>query len=222
VRYRITHFSTVANFLLTKNDDKLSLLIQDENVTPLNIFFPDCSNWENLEFLLNKLLENSPQDFNLKFTKNQTWTFSLSCNFEFKITEVSHRVSLLLGLYHCEITSQKPLEAVCQQNETYRIEFPSVPLVCFGNIMYLMSKHVNAVGANDSETDLKLSIAYKYGDFLYPAIPCVSRREGYWIYCLPEDLGDVEFQLADFQFHPIIIKNPIHLSIQVEFGGDVF
>jgi hypothetical protein len=116
----------------------------------------------------------------------------------------------------------KTLKAVQNTEESYEIEFPSAPLSCLGNIMYLISKHVNVLGANDNDSDLKLSIAYKYGDILHPGVPVISRREGYWIYCLPEDLADVEFQLVDFQFHPIIIKNPIHLSIQVEFGGDVF
>jgi hypothetical protein len=186
---------------------------------PIEFHFKNSSNWEKLESDLNLVMKSTESSMNPFFFKNLISTLSLRSSCDFSIIDVSYRVALLLGLYHCDV---KTLKAVEKAENRFEIEFPSAPFICLGNIMYLVSKHVNVVGANDNDSDLKLSFAYKYGDILYPGVPVISRREGYWIYCLAEDLSAVEFQLVDFQFHPIIIKNPIHLSIQVEFGGDVF
>jgi hypothetical protein len=200
--------------MLTTGDDHLTVKYKSSGNTS-TIYFDDCSNYEKLQTIMTEKFTDTPVSIKM----NPSLTFSLFCAEEFKILEVSHRAALLLGLYHCKF---RKLKSVSDENGIYEMILPSAPLTCLGNILYLTSKHANAIGANDFNSDLKLSIAYKYGDILYPSIPCVSRREGYWIYCLSEDLADVEFQLVDFQFHPIIIKNPIHLSIQVEFGGDVF
>jgi hypothetical protein len=91
-------------------------------------------------------------------------------------------------------------------------------MLCFGNVLYLISNNNNVVGVNDSTSgEYKLSIAYKYGELIIPTCPMVSKKPGYWITCRGEDLSKVEFQLVDWQFNPVKILNPIHISIELEF-----
>jgi hypothetical protein len=128
---------------------------------------------------------------------------------------MDHRVQRLLGLYDVDPTTLSSK----QSDATHHImDFPCAPMLCFGNVLYLVSSNSSIIGVNDSTSgEYKLSIAYKYAELIIPACPMVSKRPGYWITCRSEDLSRVEFQLVDWEFFPVKILNPIHISIELEF-----
>jgi hypothetical protein len=128
---------------------------------------------------------------------------------------MSEKVKMLPGLY--DVDSTAPVSQT--YDATHKaLTFTNAPMLCFGNVLYLISSNSSVIGVNDSANgEYKLSIAYKYGELIIPTCPMVSKKRGFWITCRGEDLSRVEFQLVDWKFNPVKILNPIHISIELEF-----
>jgi len=84
-----------------------------------------------------------------------------------RISDASHRVKMLLGLYHTEL----PLEGsglVC----------PSAPYQCYGNVLYLLAHHGAPVGFIRSKNKEEYNcIVYKSFEFLYKGLPIKCRHD---------------------------------------------
>jgi hypothetical protein len=79
-------------------------------------------------------------------------------------------------------------------------------MLCFGNVLYLISSNSSVIGVNDSaKGEYKLSIAYKYGELIIPTCSMVSKKPGFFITCRDEDLSRVEFQFVDWKFNAVKI-----------------
>jgi hypothetical protein len=225
-RYRITHFSTYANFALTEKDDKFSWVDGiAENYEISWIELGPNGNYGDrptqLVDAVNKLIK-AKKIQNVVFQLNVLGTLRFVITTlqgtlidQYRLLPMSNRVRMLLGLYDKDPTTL--ISQSISQTE-YAIDFPSAPMLWLGNVLYLISSNSRIVGVNDSKNgEYKLSIAYKYGEIMVPGCPMVSKKPGYWITCRSEDLSNVEFQLVDWQFNPIKILNPVHVSIELEF-----
>ena len=126
------------------------------------------------------------------------------------INDATHRAKLLMGLYHCDL----PLEIGTG------IYSPSLPLVCYGNILFLESNLPSPVGvrSNDKNKEEYKSIVYKGSDFIYPGIPVNSRTPGPVIITKTDNLTDLEFRLVDFMMEPVILHSPLTITMEVFYG----
>jgi hypothetical protein len=192
---------------------------------PIEIVLGACGNYgdrpNQLVDMLNKLVKDQSIE-GVEFKLNILGIIDLvlaiptaTPDATFQLQPMKPRVQMLLGLYDIA-----PTKLVCQTYDaTHKvIQFPNAPMLCFGNVLYLISNNNNVVGVNDSTNgEYRLSIAYKYGELIIPTCPMVSKKPGYWITCRAEDLAKVEFQLVDWQFRKVKILNPVHVSIELEF-----
>jgi len=86
------------------------------------------------------------------------------------INEATHRVKLLLCLYHTDL----PLIG---DNNIFTC--PSDPNLCFGNILYLMARHGLVVGTNTNKNKEEYHcIIYKSAELLYQNLPVICRHIG--------------------------------------------
>ena len=215
VMYRINSLSTIASFSMTTSTDYLIFdTTINEEVATFTLHFRDRGAYEmrTLAHELNNLFEGElvptegdpPIEFLI--TMDSTNRLIIDANKEFVIKEMSHRVRLLLGLYHTTLpiaSSQKQL--VCS----------SVPFLSYGTTLYLTSKtdFVSVMNIDDKEETR--SICYRVNELLYPGVPVCSKLPGQWSIINSDQLSSMEFNLCDFQLQPVILHSPLFITIEI-------
>ena len=216
VMYRINSLSTFASFSITTPEDYMIIetTIGNEAVE-LTLRFQNHGAYEirSLAYELSKLFEGEltpiegdpPIEFEI--TMDSTNRIVMSANKEFVIKEASHGARLVLGLYH----TQLPIAS-----NTKTILMPSVPYLCFGNVLYLMSRtdFVSVVNIDDKE--INRSICYRVNELLYPGVPVCCKLPGQWSLIHTDQLSSLEFILCDFQFYPVKIHAPLYITIEIQ------
>ena len=216
VMYRIHSLSTIASFSMTTPDDYLIIetTIDDETIE-LRLNFTEHGAYElrTLTHDLNTLFEGQlvPVDESLPIELNvsmdSTNRLVMTANKEFNIKDASHRVKLLLGLYH----STLPI-----QSRTKTITMPSVPYISFGNVLYLTARTDFVSVVNTEDKEITRSIAYKTNELLYPAYPITCKLPGSWSMIHSDQLSTLEFQLVDFMLEPVILHAPLYVTLEIE------
>ena len=217
VMYRINSLSTIASFSMTTPDDYLIFETTIENEPfELTLHFQEHGAYElrTLANELNKLIEGqlTPVDESLpiEFTisLDSTNRLVITANKEFKIKDASYNVKLLLGLYH----STLPISSSSKM-----IIMPSVPLVCYGNILYLTARtdFVSVINTNDDK-EITRSIIYKSNELLFPGYPVCCKLPGNWSIIHASQLSTLEFTLCDFMLNPVRLHAPLCLTLEVE------
>jgi hypothetical protein len=202
-----------------------TLTLSDGTIQPYEMTSEkDVYKIDDAKAYLEKMFPDVPEDANIEVSWNESFPkqLEISSKYHLIFTEISPRLQMIFGCYHMSPSSIKT-SPPATEGAPEKLLFQSIPILNIGHVLYLMSNVQNVIGVsqfqyeNHDGFDTKLSIAFKYADFIYPGIPVVSRHPGYWISCRTEDLANVEFTLTDFMFHPVKIANPIHLSIEVEY-----
>jgi hypothetical protein len=233
VRFRITHFHTIANYLILAPGDSFEFRTIEE-------VKPDVWSWvphkvtvidavtkmkDGVKYLNALVATYSELDkYGLLFTwENDNTNIRFEMNTNFYFNHIDHRFEFFFGSYN----DSSDILATVPIGDKFVWTFKSTPLNGFGDILFILSNKANVIGVNKyvppqivgipSDSEFKLSVAYKYADFIHPGCPCTSRKPGYWVHCRAEDLANVEFTLVDFMFERVLITNPILLSLEVEF-----
>lgn len=198
VQVRVSSIQYQANFSITTEDDYIKM---DDRY----FHFPECGFYvvDSLPSLLTKA-------FNLEVVVSLSTTGLLQFQsdvFE-QITDASHRVRLLLGLYHVKF----PIDIREQWTA------PSVPLTNFGNILFLVSNIPSIVGLGDKNKEEYRSIVYKGSDFLYPGIAVNSRTPGPVVVSKSDSLTDLKFTLVDFMMEPVILHSSLYITFEVFYS----
>ncbi len=200
VQVRVSSIQYQANFSITTETDYIEL-------SGVKYYFPECGFYliDSLPDKIAYVCENSIQvellDRGLLRIKTLNPLIST-------ITDCSHRVKLLLGLYHTELPVSISDWYVC----------PSVPLTNYGNILYLMSNIPSIVGLGDKNKEEYRSIAYKGSDFIYPGIAVNSRTPGPVVVSKSDALTDLKFELVDFQLEPVILHSSLYITFEVFYS----
>ena len=122
---------------------------------------------------------------------NDHGTLKFTYSSEFSIVDASHRVKLLLGLYH----STLPLNS--EFDDTYwRVDAKSVPLTCYGNVLYLRSKISSVVGFSNNDSVSYISLCYHIYEILIPNVPIITRVPGSYFPISNQSLTNQEFELV--------------------------
>ena len=202
---RISSIQYTANFSITTEDDWVELKKEDGTTTKYN--FAECGAYY-IDTVANVISEITSGELAATLTDRGLLKYT-SASYDY-INDATHRAKLLMGLYHCDL----PLEIGTG------IYSPSLPLVCYGNILFLESNLPSPVGvrSNDKNKEEYKSIVYKGSDFIYPGIPVNSRTPGPVIITKTDNLTDLEFKLVDFMMEPIILHSPLTITMEVFYG----
>ena len=120
------------------------------------------------------------------------------------VNDASHRVRMLLGLYHTEL----PIEGLT-------VVIPSAPYLCYGNVLFLMARHGAPVGYNGSKNSEEYHcIVYKSFEFLYKGLPIICRHDGVTIRTTIDSFRTLEFTLVDMMLQPVKLLAPLLITIE--------
>ena len=216
VAYRISALSTIASFSMVTNDDYMVIETTLENETiELTLHFYEHGAYEmrSLANTLNNLFEGElvpvegdpPIDLDVEM--DSTNRLIISANKEFTITKASHRVKLLLGLYD----TQLPISSTGNT-----IVSPSVPFLCYGNVLYLTARTDFISSLNQGDKEITRSICYRVNEFLYQGVPVCCKLPGNLSIIHSDQLSSLEFQLVDFQLQPVILHAPLFITLEVQ------
>ena len=220
VEYRIKSVNTFANFLITTSDDFITLSLNDTSKT---IYFSDQSNYEIDE--LANTLSNILYETSVTVILNSSNTLTFSSISEFKITNASHRVKLLLGLFDQEfpISSTLSLNATSNDNindntstVVYNITSPAVPMTSFGNVLYLQSLQGSAVGSRVDKNYYSAPVIYRLNTFVKSGLPIISNKKQDKIIVNTDAAKEIKIKLVDFKFEKVILKSPLFVCIKIK------
>lgn len=200
---RVSSIQYTATFSITTDDDYIEFEQEDKTITRFE--FSEKNNYLP-ETLIYDLTTIMGPDITITLESNGCLKFA--SELYTRITDASHRVRMLCGMYHCDLPVDLPFKA------------PSIPLTCFGNQLYLVSNLPSPVGVrgNNKNKEEYRSIVYKASDFIYPNIPVNSRTPGPIITTKTEALTDLEFTLCDFLMKPVILHSPLTITIEVFYA----
>ena len=198
VQVRVSSIQYQANFSITTKDDFIKL---DDKV----FYFPECGFYV-VDMLPSVLV--SAWNNEVKVTLQTTGLLTFQSDTYEQITDCSHRVKLLLGLYHASfpIDISEPWTA------------PSVPLTNYGNMLYVVSNIPSIVGLGHKNKEEYRSICYKGSDFLYPGIAVNSRTPGPVVVTKSDALTDLKFTLVDFMLEPVILHSSLNITFEVFYS----
>jgi len=194
IAYRVSSMSSIANLSVTTSEDFIVIndtkyWFQDHGAYDPNLFEKELSaiihpNTVNIDTLGRIVIGSSEGAV--------------------RISDASHRVKMLLGLYHTEL----PLEGssvVC----------PSAPYLCYGNVLYLLAHHGAPVGFNGTKNKEEYHcIVYKSFEFLYKGLPIICRHDGVTIRTTADAFRTLEFTLVDMMLQPVKLLAPLHITIE--------
>ena len=216
IAYRIGALSTISSFSMTTSDDYMIIETTLENeCIELTLHFEEHGAYEmrTLAYELNNLFEgqlvpvNESLPIQFLISMDSTNRLLISANKEFVIKEASHRAKLLLGLYDTHL----PIASTNRQ-----IISPSVPFLCYGNILYLTARTDFVSSLNLGDKEITRSICYRVNELLYPSIPINCKLPGQWSFIHADQLSSLEFQLVDFQLEPVILHAPLFITLEVQ------
>ena len=210
--FRINQVNTFSSFLVTTSTDYIELTI-GSNTT--KYYFPNKGDYDK-DLIDKQVQKYLPSSITCYLNEFNTLTFKSSS--KFSITDATHRVKLITGLYNTKI----PIEATQSSDGYNYITVNSVPYSCLGNCLYLQSNVSSVAGFNDkTNKDVYRSVCYHINEMLIPGIPLISRIPGPKIKILPGDLTKLEFTLVDFQNEPVILKAPLRIVLEVMYDNEI-
>ena len=202
VEYRIKSVNTFANFMITTTDDFIV-------INETTIYFPNQSNYDidELADTLASILSAS----SVSVVMNNSGTLTFSSISEFKITNASHRVKLLLGLFDCSFPISSSLN-----DELYVLTAPACPMVSFGNVLYLQSLQGSAVGSRVDKNYYSTPIIYRLNTFMKSGLPIISNKKQDKVITNIDAAKEIKITLVDFKFEKVIIKSPLFVCIKIK------
>lgn len=209
VKYYVSNINTMSNFLLTTNDDYIIIEI---NQKEYKVLFENCSNYENnlitqLRNIFHKYID-STFEINLDTTSNHLY-FQYSTTFTIK--EASHRVRLLLGLYH----STLPLS---DSEEEHILECMSPPITNYANKLYLISLQGQVIVSSKNNLEYAPSVACSIDSFIKHSLPLIKDFDLNPIKTKIQaaSLSKLTLTLVDFQFEPVVLLSPLFVTLKIK------
>ena len=201
VEYKVINVNTFSNFLITTSDDYIRTASADGKVHS-EYKFKDKSNYDldELPTLISELT-----GLTVKINDAGVLEFSAGPSSDV-ITECSHRVKLLLGLYNMSFPITLPAVA------------SSTPMLNYGNLLYLKSIQGASVGMILDQGQASTPCIYRINSFLKSGLPLISDKKGDKIIVNAEAAKTISMQLVDFMYEPVILKSPMFVTLKIKLG----
>ena len=202
VQYKITNINTFSNFLITTDDDYIEFDTSPGDPRKFTCF-KNKTSWE-LEEIVKLLNEELP----LVVSITDAGTLSFQYTKPFQLTDASHRVKLILGLYHMKF----PISS----DDNNFIIADSTPMLNYGNVLYLRSLQGNSVGMIHDSVNVYAPCIYRINTFLKSGLPLISDKKGDKIIVNAEAAKTITMQLVDFMYEPVILKSPMFITLKIK------
>ena len=213
VKYYVTSIIAKANILILSSTDYINIKNGD---TIKSVPFEDKYSLTIDELIT--MFRTKVTNITLTYNAAKR-VFHMSAGSGYKISGISHRLSLLLGLYKVDVKqidlSHKRDEKIVGDVDGYNC--PDIPVLDYGNRFYLVSTWGGPVYNNTNYTS---SIISSIDTFIKDGLPMLINYDSYnkpiKVNVNVEALNCVEMRLVDFMFQPIIIKSPIFATLKIK------
>ena len=207
VKYYVSNVNTMSNFLLTTEEDFLLILMEGEEY---RINFPSKTDYESsLIEDLKELFGKYEKTKTVKIEKNEHGCLQFALDNNFQIIDASHRVKLLLGLYHTTLP-------VSSTDKVYAC--PSPPITNYANKLYLVSLQGQAIHSTKEGMEYTPSVACSIDTFIKSGLPLIKDFDLNPIKTVIQasDLSRSSMTLVDFQFEPVVLLSPLFVTLKIK------
>ena len=202
VMWTVTDLNTFSNIVLSNESDYI--LVDNDRYN-----FVERTSWD-IEELANWLTKNT----SVTVTVNDCGCYRFSKAGSFTINGASHRVKLLLGLFHCR---EFPLRAVHNEaTNDYTVVAPSCPMLTYANVLYLRTLEGTLVGTRSDINNITLPCAYRVNSFIKPGVPLIYHKKGEKVVVNVDAARQITVTLVDFMYEPVILKSPMFIAIKIK------
>ena len=203
IMYQVTEINTFGNILLSTTDDYIE-------VGGDVYHFPEKISWDKHE--LAKWLDDNITKIPMTVTVNDSGCYHLTCSHAFSINRCSHRVKLLLGIFHQTF----PIDSVANDEGQWEITARSCPMLTYGNVLYLRTLEGNFVGTRNDINNITFPCAYRINQFIKPGVPLLYHKKGEKTIVNVDAAKQIKMTLVDFMYEPVILKSPMFIAIKIK------
>ena len=207
VKYYVSNVNTMSNFLISTEEDFLLIVMEGEEY---NITFTNKTDYESsLIADLKKLFGCYEKTKTAVIEKNEQGNLKFTLDKDFQIKDASHRVKLLLGLYHTSLP-------VSSTDKVYVCSSP--PITNYANKLYLVSLQGQAIHATKEGREYTPSVACSIDTFIKPGLPLIKDFDINPIKTVIQaaDLSRSSMTLVDFQFEPVVLLSPLFVTLKIK------
>ena len=207
VKYYVSNVNTMSNFLLTTKEDFLLILMEGVEY-PFN--FSSKTDYESsLIEDLKKLFGKYEKTKTVEIEKNEHGCLQFGLSNDFQIIDASHRVKLLLGLYHTTLP-------VSSTDKVYAC--PSPPITNYANKLYLVSLQGQAIHSTKEGMEYTPSVSCSIDTFIKSGLPLIKDFDLNPIKTVIQasDLSRSSMTLVDFQFEPVVLLSPLFVTLKIK------
>ena len=214
VEYRVMSVNTFANFMITTNSDEILFRCPenddlDDKICWVRFYDQNYYDLDALPDMLSTRFEGL--GISVAFSSSGTLVFTSSSTFV--IDGATHRVKLLLGLFD----STFPISSTYDKTTLkYTITAPAVPMVSFGNVLYLQSLQGSAVGSRVDRNYYTAPIIYRLNTFVKAGLPIISNKKQDKVITNTDATNQIKITLVDFKFEKVILKSPLFVCIKIK------
>ena len=207
VKYYVSNVNTMSNFLLTTDEDYLIIVMDGEEY---RFTFTNKTDYES------SLIKDLKDLFNCYektktaiIEKNANGCVKFTFDKDFEIIDASHRVKLLVGLYHTTLP-------VSSTDKVYVCSSP--PITNYANKLYLVSLQGQAIHASKEGMEYTPSVACSIDTFIKPGLPLIKDFDMNPIKTVIQaaDLSRSSMTLVDFQFEPVVLLSPLFVTLKIK------
>ena len=207
VKYYVSNVNTMSNFLITTEEDFLLIVMEGEEY---NISFTNKTDYESsLISDLKELFGCYEKTKTAVIEKNEQGNLKFTLDKDFQIKDASHRVKLLLGLYHTALP-------VSSTDKVYVCLSP--PITNYANKLYLVSLQGQAIHATKEGMEYTPSVTCSIDTFIKPGLPLIKDFDINPIKTVIQaaDLSRSSMTLVDFQFEPVVLLSPLFVTLKIK------
>lgn len=208
VKYYVSSINTRYNIYMTTDEDKFEFY----SYTDGRLYYTSFTNFINyttdsLVRILNQAMGNKIS-WEYDVIKR---AFKITALEQLEIEEPTHRVKLILGLYNAKF----PI--MLRANYSYTC--PDIPILNHTKF-FLVSLQGNPMYSNIGEQQHTPSVIGTIDTITRDNLPLIYNfeKEGkpLKIKTYTESLKNLEISLVDFQFQPIVLLNPLNISVKIK------
>ena len=207
VKYYVSNVNTMSNFLLTTEEDYLIIVMDGEEY---RFTFSSKTDYESsLIKDLKELFNCYDKTKTAVIEKNEHGCLKFTLDKDFEIIDASHRVKLLVGLYHTTLP-------VSSTDKVYVCSSP--PITNYANKLYLVSLQGQAIHASKEGMEYTPSVACSIDTFIKSGLPLIKDFDINPIKTVIQaaDLSRSSMTLVDFQFEPVVLLSPLFVTLKIK------
>lgn len=210
VKYYVSSLNTMANFLMSTSEDSIKFL---EDTTENIIHFPNKFSYTYS--LLTQHINGKTSKIKFEF-KDRTFTITNLSQKKITITDLTHRVALLTGLYNTK------LPIIIEAGKKYVVR--DIPILQHSKF-YLVSLQGDPMYSSLGDREYTPSIIGNIDGMALDGKPFIYDFElqgkPIKIKTYTDSLKYLEMSLVDFMYQPIVLCSPLFITVKIKPAKEV-